>query len=266
MVKSIVNIKRRHRTRRHKRLTRHRKYFGGDPTSEQPTHEPNGDQVPSINAEVNVENNRQSEPEPVDEVETNRQSEPEPSSLVDDVETYRQSEPEVKQPEPNPTTTNTPSDNNESSNNENIVMTQREVPTKENIADQISLADSQVKTISDLNKLGDAKGSNNYIDTYGVERTYNPETDTLYEIINWVEIPEDTIKFTSDVLKEPAMNVVSSIKEYLEKLSDLIGTQNKYIKVVYGGSGEENVHIVHTSNPIFVLRNTKTKDMEMTTN
>jgi hypothetical protein len=96
--------------------------------------------------------------------------------------------------------------------------------------------------------------SDKYIDEYKVERTYNPTTDVVYKIKSWVEIPEETIKFTSDELKENTEKVVTAIKEYLEKLSKMIGDQNKYIKVSYGGTGDEFIHIVHTNNPIFVLK------------
>ncbi len=216
MPKTFGNIKYRQRTRRNKRMTHRRRYRGGNITN-------NSIQE---NSSSNLTSSNLTNDDELDSSESKINSD---STDDDDIKSEL-TEPETK-----------------------ITV------NKNDITDQISLIDNQVEKIMDTldveTMLGThEEGSDKYIDKYQVERTYTPNTDIVYKIKNWVEIPEETIKFTSDELKANAEKVVTSIKEYLEELSKMIGKQNKYIKVSYGGIGDDFIHVVHTNNPIFVLK------------
>jgi hypothetical protein len=223
MPKTFGNLKYRKRTRRNRRLTHRKRYYGGidntlrDSTIEDITN-PLDEDVPEVVSNPIPEPNDVSNPIPKPEVVSNPI--PEPNDVSEKI------------------------------------ITQND---KNDITEQLSLSDSQVKQITETKEAEKMLGkkqtdSDKYIDDYKVERIYNPNTDVVYDIKSWVEIPEETIKFTSDELKETTEKVVTAIKEYLEKLSKMIGNQNKYIKVSYGGTGDEFIHILHTKNPIFVLK------------
>lgn len=238
MPKTFGNIKYRQRTRRNKRMTHRRRYLGGNitNTSIQDTSSINLTKDPQLDSSESKINSDSTQDADIKSVSP--ESEIQSKSLESEIQS-NSPESEIKSELTEPETKIT--------------------VNKNDITDQISLIDNQVEKIIDTSEVETMlgtheEGSDKYIDKYQVERTYNPNTDIVYKIKNWVEIPEETIKFTSDELKANAEKVVTSIKEYLEELSKMIGKQNKYIKVSYGGIGDDFIHVVHTNNPIFVLK------------